>query len=74
MMIPTFTDLKTWAASLLIDFPREDIPVLSNQDWKEWGDELVQTDAFNKEGAPGTHFYSDWKKWAEAVFYTMANY
>jgi len=75
MMIPRFTTLKKWADSILIDFPTDDVPILTDEDrWKDWGDLLVQEPSFSKSGAPGTSTYSDWNQWAQDVFLTMANF
>jgi hypothetical protein len=75
MIIPIHTTLPAWAASLIIDFPSDDIPVLSNEDdWKRWGNQLVQSSTFSQNGAPGTAGYNDWQKWAQAIFNTMSNY
>lgn len=72
MMQPIYTDLKKWAASLIIDFPLDFVPVLMNEDdWKIWGNSLAQCNSFATNGAPGTGEYDDWQKYAEAVYYTM---
>jgi len=75
MMLPKFAELGTWAASLVIDFPTDNIPFLKHEkDWKEWGNTLVQETSFSNSGAPGTSLYEEWVHWAEAVFKTMANF
>lgn len=74
MMIPS-TDLSTWAASLIVDFPQENIPLLYNsEDWKSWGNLLIQEATFAENGAPNTVSFKDWQPWAQAVFHAMANY
>lgn len=74
MMIPDFTDLQTWASSLIIDFPTDDIPILKNEnEWKLWGDMLSQCTTFLENNSPGTQSYTDWKKWAQRVFFCMNN-
>lgn len=74
MMIPEMTDLKTWASSLLIDFPTDDIPFLNNdENWKEWGDQLSRCTTFMENNSPGTQYYSEWKSWAHRVFSCMNN-
>lgn len=74
MMLPNFAPLKVWADSLYIDFPTDNIPRLTDEDdWKRWGNFLVQENSFVNNAAPGTQSYNDWKVWAQAVFYVMAN-
>lgn len=74
MMIPEFTDFKTWANSLIIDFPTDDIPLLYDEDkWKEWGNVLIQTTSFAENNAPQPETYADPLKWAKDVFYSMNN-
>lgn len=74
-MIPKRTDLKTWAASLVIDFPTDNIPLLTDaNNWKYWGSLLVEEQSFSDNGAPSPNRYNDWQKWAEDVFKTMASY
>lgn len=74
MIQPDYIDLPMWAASLRIDFPEDDIPeLLSEKDWKEWGDTLVQCDSFSENNAPGTAFYPDWVQWARDVYFVMYN-
>lgn len=74
-MLPILTDVKTWAAALIIDFPDDNIPYLYDEnEWKKWGNMLVQENTFANNGAPGTGRYDDWQKWAQAVFKAMANF
>jgi hypothetical protein len=72
MMFPLRTTIKIWADSLIIDYPRDNIPLLTNdKNWREWGNILVQENQFCGNGAPGTNAYQDWLSWAVAVFYVM---
>lgn len=74
MILPESTDLKTWAASLVVDFPTDDIPLLSNElEWKEWGNRLIQSTSFSSSGAPNTFGFTNWRQWAQMFFFTMAN-
>jgi hypothetical protein len=74
MMLPDFTDFKTWANSLTIDFPTDDIPYLYDENnWKQWGNTLIQTTSFSQNNAPSPENYSDSLKWAKDVFYSMNN-
>jgi hypothetical protein len=37
MMLPKMTTLSTWAASLVVDFPNDNLPFLEQEDkWREW--------------------------------------
>lgn len=75
MMMPRSATLLNWAHSLLIDFPRDNIPILKKEsDWQDWGNTLVQENSFSRAGAPGPNNYSEWKSWADSVFHAMANF
>lgn len=75
MIIPTdTTTLQEWIYSLPVDFPDDNIPVLHGDNWREFGDNLAQEDSFEENGCPVTSGFDDWRSWAKAVFYTMANY
>lgn len=72
MILPDYADLTTWASSLVIDFPTDNVPLLRDEEaWKEWGNDLVQTPTFSQNNAPSTDTYSDWRKWAHAIYYSM---
>jgi hypothetical protein len=74
MVLPIGIDLLSWAANLLIDFPNDDVPLLYDVDqWREWGDQLVQCETFAQNQAPLTGDYDDWNTWAQAVYYNMNN-
>jgi hypothetical protein len=74
MMMPTNTDLRTWAASLVIDFPKDNIPFYhGDSDWKTWGNFLIQENSFLENHAPGTSLFNDWETWGLAVYRQMAN-
>lgn len=75
MMVPKETTLSDWADSLVVDFPQDNIPFLSEEeDWRTWGNNLIQERSFEENGAPGTATFKDWRSWAEAVFFTMSNF
>ncbi len=75
MMIPNGSDLKRWAASLLVDFPLDNIPILtSDSDWERWGTLLIQENSFASNGAPPTRAYSNWQEWAMSVYKVMSNF
>jgi hypothetical protein len=75
MMQPTMVTLKQWVASLIVDFPTDNIPILLDEDkWKEWGNTLIQQSSFLINGAPSTNLYDDKFKWALDVFKCMSNF
>lgn len=74
MMLPEFTTLSQWGTSLFIDFPNDNIPILVNEnDWKSWGNFLIQENSFDENNAPGTDDFDHWQSWAQALFYAMEN-
>lgn len=63
-----------WANSLFIDFPTDNIPILTNKnDWKNWGGQLVQSQSFAENNAPSPTTEKDFKSYAERLFYVMSN-
>ncbi len=75
MIIPDQIELMDWSASLVIDFPNDNIPILmKDEDWRVWGNELVLATSFANNNAPGPNIYTDWKQWATALYFVMANY
>lgn len=73
MIIPEFINFIDWANSLIIDFPSENIPLISDEnDWKSWGDFISSLDTFSKQNAPGTAAYQDKWTWAKDLYYVMA--
>lgn len=74
MIIPEYISLKDWSASLIIDFPLDNIPILEDDNnWRLWGNLLIETKSFAINYAPGTQGYPDWKSWAKDLFFTMNN-
>lgn len=75
MMIPTGVKPKIWFASLVIDFPNDNIPILiDDNDWKAKGSVLAQENSFAIQGAPSTFGFNDFEPWAIEVFNTMNNF
>ncbi len=74
MILPVGINLTNWAASLFIDFPESDIPILMDEsDWQQWGNTLIQDEAFFRNNAPRADNYKDWQTWAMDVFFVMNN-
>ncbi len=75
MIIPSGVSLKDFAGSLLIDFPNDNIPILSSdKDWKVWGSLLIQETSFANNGAPGPGLYKSPNDWTKALFKAMASF
>lgn len=74
MVLPEFITLPNWAMTLIIDFPDDNVPLLTDEkNWRDWGDLLVQEGSFIENNAPGTLYYKDWKEWADEVYFVMNN-
>lgn len=74
MMIPDHTDIKTWFSSLLIDFPNDNIPILTdNKNWKSVGNHIIQGGIFATNSCPATDTYDEWLAWAKDFYFCMAN-
>jgi len=72
MIIPQYISLEDWAASLLIDFPDENVPILYNkEEWKDWGNDVIDSPLFSQLNVPRTELYDNWQDWAN-VFYLSA--
>jgi hypothetical protein len=80
MIQPHYIELLDWAASLIIDYPQEDIPYLTKQDkWQEWGTIVVNSGIFAKYNVPPpfsnkstAKAYKTWQEWADAVYLIMS--
>lgn len=83
MIFPEYIGLKDWFASLIIDYPQENIPLLENEDdWPEVGAALVSTGVFAKANVPSPFTiaegkkkqnFQDWTDWAKTMFIIMTN-
>lgn len=72
MIQPNMINFMDWAASLIIDFPEDDIPVLLNEnDWKEWGNFLIQEESFAQNNVPAPQTYTDKWDWARDLYYVV---
>jgi len=70
MVQPNMISLMDWAASLQIDFPNDDIPLLEREDaWFEWGDKLKMSDSF--QNIPSTYGYNNYQDWMNEVYYII---
>lgn len=74
MIIPEYINLSDWADSLQIDFPDDNVPILIDQnDWKEWGESLIQCNSFELNEVTSPLSFDDWRSWAHAVYFSMNN-
>lgn len=76
MIIPTKgSSFYQFSSSLLIDFPKDNIPVFKNEkDWREFGNILIQESTFSINGAPSPNGFKDRTEWEQALFQSMASY
>lgn len=75
MVQPIHISFESWAASLIVDFPNDNIPIYKEgMDWKVWGNIVVQENSFSENGAPGTEHFSEPLEWAVAVYRQMGNF
>jgi len=76
VIIPTKeTSFADFVASLIVDFPQDNIPSFSNEkDWKLFGDFLVQENSFSKNGAPSPKGFKSRTQWEQAVYQSMSSY
>lgn len=75
MIMPLNITFPLWAASLLVDFPTDNIPLYKEgHDWELWGDAVVQTPSFAEQGAPGTKGFSEPLEWAKIIYNVMNNF
>jgi hypothetical protein len=71
MILPEYISLRDWADSLITDFPNDNIPILYNEEeWKEWGNDVIYETHFENLNAPSTDLYDNWKDWAYALYQT----
>lgn len=80
---PEFVSLKNWSAALVIDFPSELLPILTDENkWQEWAAIVVTTGIFSKYGLPSPYVvkngirdsrFREWKEWAKVVYMSLIN-
>ena len=76
MIIPgKGNSLSDFMASLIIDFPNDNISVFKNdENWKLSACFLSQESSFAKNGVPTPYGFKNRTEWEQAVFQTMASY
>ncbi len=74
MILPKDVSLKNFAASLIIDYPNDNIPMLTDiKQWKKWGSMVVQESSFTNQGAPGPGLFKTPQAWTQGLFKAMSN-
>lgn len=74
MTLPINIDFTSWANSLVVDFPKENIPLYrEDDDWRLFGNVIAELTSFANNGTPGTENFEEPMAWAMAVFKQMAN-
>lgn len=66
--------LERWAALMVTAFPHDDIPqLLSEEDWRSWGAQLVQELSFEKAECPSPLGFETLDLWVNACEMSLAN-
>ena len=69
MVIPDFISFDRWAASLLVDYPSDDIPLPPPETgWRPWARSVVSRPTFLKASAPQPDWFDGWLPWAQGVW------
>jgi hypothetical protein len=69
VIIPIGIGLMDWSASLLIDYPDDNLPILyTEENWKDWGNVVIGAPSFDALNAPPTDGYDNWQDWAMALY------
>lgn len=76
MMIPTKdTPYDVFIGSLVIDFPKDNIPQSTDiDDWRKSASLLAQENSFSANGTPSPYGFKEKIEWAQAVFYSMSSF
>jgi len=74
MVTPEFIEFDRWAASLVTDFPRDDIPIPPPEaEWHAWARVVASRPTFVKNLAPWPDDYEGWREWAFGLWRTVGN-
>ena len=72
MMLPKENSVLKWAASLIVDFPLDNVPILrSEAEWKPWGNLLIQETSFAILDAPDPELFDSPVEWMQEVCKVM---
>jgi hypothetical protein len=81
---PRYISLKNWAASLVVDFPNDIVPILEDENkWEDWANNVIGIGSFAKAGLPPPFIitqpgvrkpnFQKWEDWAKVVYSIMIN-
>ncbi len=84
MVDPRYISLKNWAASLVVDFPNDTVPILEDENkWEDWAAKVIGVGTFAKAGLPAPFTiispgikkanFQKWEDWAKVVYSIMTN-
>lgn len=83
MIQPEYINLNNWAASLLVDYNQDNIPLLYDEKkWEIWAVDLINTAPFRGRSIPTPDTIKEdreikynqnekWRKWARIVYFIM---
>lgn len=76
MIIPSKDmPLDIFIGAMVIDFPLDNVPISApNDNWKLWGNSLIQGPSFAKNGAPSPNGFETRFEWEQALFNSMASF
>lgn len=74
MILPIGVSFKTFAGSLVTDYPYDNVPILSDEkNWKKWAAALIEEPSFAKNGPPGPSGFEEPVEWAKELYKVMNN-
>jgi hypothetical protein len=76
MIIPSKNmPLDLFIGSMVIDFPVDNVVNSATiDDWKSWGNSLVQETSFANNGAPSPYGFETRFEWEQALFNSMTSF
>jgi len=74
MVLPEMISFVEWAATLQVDFPNGNVPIIDDEsEWQDWADRLLQTSPFDSAVVPDPSGFDDWRQWARWFVDVMNN-
>jgi hypothetical protein len=75
MIIPKYTDFRSWANKLNVDYPSDTIPVAPHEDnWKDWAKSVVQSRSFTTANVPSPTSEKSWQEWSRKFYRAMGSH
>ncbi len=69
MIYPGYIKLRDWAASLQIDFPTANVPILyKEEEWKKWARSIADLEFFKSIAVPPPSGNQEWNNWAKEFY------